>query len=77
MSVFESPRFASWDPEVNRSASSELRTHWRLAEEAGLDLVEVAPNAKPPVAKLMDYGKYKYEAAQKAAMLAATRRTRS
>ena len=37
-----------------------------LAEEAGLDLVEVAPNAKPPVAKLMDYGKYKYEAAQKA-----------
>ena len=38
----------------------------RLAEEAGLDLVEVAPNAKPPVAKLMDYGKYKYEAAQKA-----------
>ena len=38
----------------------------RLAEEAGLDLVEVAPDAKPPVAKLMDYGKYKYEAAQKA-----------
>jgi translation initiation factor IF-3 len=38
----------------------------RLAEEAGLDLVEVAPNARPPVAKLMDYGKYKYEAAQKA-----------
>nr|WP_269208189.1 translation initiation factor IF-3 [Winkia neuii] len=37
-----------------------------LAQEAGLDLVEVAPNAKPPVAKLMDYGKYKYEAAQKA-----------
>ena len=33
----------------------------RLAEEAGLDLVEVAPNAKPPVAKLMDYGKYKFE----------------
>ena len=38
----------------------------RLAEEAGLDLVEVAPDAKPPVAKLMDYGKFKYEAAQKA-----------
>lgn len=38
----------------------------RLAEESGLDLVEVAPEAKPPVAKLMDYGKYKYEAAQKA-----------
>ncbi len=38
----------------------------RVAEEAGLDLVEVAPDARPPVAKLMDYGKYKYEAGQKA-----------
>lgn len=38
----------------------------RLAEEAELDLVEVAPNARPPVAKLMDYGKYKYESAMKA-----------
>ncbi len=38
----------------------------RLAQEADMDLVEVAPNSKPPVAKIMDYGKYKYEAAQKA-----------
>ena len=38
----------------------------RLAAEADLDLVEVAPMAKPPVAKLMDFGKFKYEAAQKA-----------
>ena len=38
----------------------------RLAEEADLDLVEVAPMAKPPVCKLMDYGKFKYEAALKA-----------
>ena len=38
----------------------------RLAAEADLDLVEVAPMAKPPVAKLMDFGKYKYEAAVKA-----------
>ncbi|WP_446665766.1 translation initiation factor IF-3 [Flexivirga sp. B27] len=38
----------------------------RLAAEADLDLVEVAPQAKPPVAKLMDYGKFKYEAAMKA-----------
>ena len=37
----------------------------KLAFEADLDLVEVAPNAKPPVAKIMDYGKFKYEAAQK------------
>jgi translation initiation factor IF-3 len=38
----------------------------RLAQESDLDLVEVAPNAKPPVCKLMDFGKYKYEAAVKA-----------
>jgi translation initiation factor IF-3 len=38
----------------------------RLAQEADLDLVEVAPSARPPVCKLMDFGKYKYEAALKA-----------
>ena len=38
----------------------------RLAVEADLDLVEVAPMAKPPVCKLMDYGKFKYESALKA-----------
>jgi translation initiation factor IF-3 len=38
----------------------------RLAQEADLDLVEVAPTARPPVAKLMDFGKFKYESALKA-----------
>ncbi|MDO9380217.1 MAG: translation initiation factor IF-3 [Nocardioidaceae bacterium] len=38
----------------------------RLATESDLDLVEVAPTARPPVCRLMDYGKFKYEAAQKA-----------
>jgi translation initiation factor IF-3 len=38
----------------------------RLAAEADLDLVEVAPNARPPVCKLMDFGKFKYESAMKA-----------
>ena len=33
----------------------------QLAEDAGLDLVEVSPNADPPVCKILDYGKYKYE----------------
>jgi len=37
----------------------------RLAEEAGLDLVEIAPTASPPVVKIMDYGKFKYEQAKK------------
>ncbi|WP_396452741.1 translation initiation factor IF-3 [Leucobacter aridicollis] len=43
-----------------------IDTALRLAAEADLDLVEVAPNSKPPVAKIMDFGKFKYEAAQKA-----------
>lgn len=38
----------------------------RLAQEADLDLVEIAPQGRPPVCRLMDYGKYKYENAQKA-----------
>jgi translation initiation factor IF-3 len=37
----------------------------RLAQEADLDLVEVSPDSKPPVVKIMDYGKFKYEQAQK------------
>lgn len=36
-----------------------------LAEEAGLDLVEVSPNANPPVCKILDYGKYRYEMEKK------------
>ncbi|MEM9989992.1 MAG: translation initiation factor IF-3, partial [Pseudomonadota bacterium] len=36
------------------------------AKEAGLDLVEVSPNADPPVCKILDYGKFKYEAQKKA-----------
>lgn len=37
----------------------------RLAEEAGLDLVKIAPTAKPPVCKIVDYGKFRYEQARK------------
>jgi len=39
----------------------------RLAEERGLDLIEIAPTAQPPTCKIMDYGKYKYENKKKAA----------
>jgi translation initiation factor IF-3 len=38
-----------------------------LADEAGLDLVEISPNAEPPVCKVLDYGKYKFEMQKKAA----------
>ena len=43
-----------------------IREALAAAEERGLDLVEVAPAAKPPVCKIMDYGKYKYEMSKKA-----------
>ena len=43
----------------------QVRDAQRLAAEKSLDLVEIAPMAKPPVCKLMDYGKYKYEQAKK------------
>jgi translation initiation factor IF-3 len=38
-----------------------------MAEEAGLDLVEISPNANPPVCKIMDFGKFKYETQKKEA----------
>ena len=38
-----------------------------MAQTAGLDLVEIAPNSVPPVAKILDYGKYKFQAQKKAA----------
>jgi len=42
-----------------------LKEGLRIAMERGLDLVEVAPRAKPPVCRIMDYGKYKYEQSKK------------
>ena len=43
-----------------------MHTALNMAEEAGLDLVEIAPMAKPPVCKLMDFGKFKYQEQKKA-----------
>ena len=43
-----------------------LAEAFRLAEEANVDLVEIAPNATPPVCRLMDYGKFKYSEQKKA-----------
>ena len=42
-----------------------VRDAMRLAQEAELDLVKIAPTAKPPVCKIIDYGKYRYELARK------------
>jgi translation initiation factor IF-3 len=45
----------------------EVQIALQRAQEAGLDLVEIAPNSSPPVCKILDYGKYKYQAQKKAA----------
>ena len=41
------------------------RDAYKMAQEANLDLVKIAPTAKPPVCKIIDYGKYRYEIARK------------
>jgi translation initiation factor IF-3 len=46
---------------------TDIQTALARAVEAGLDLVEIAPNSSPPVCKILDYGKYKYQAQKKAA----------
>ncbi len=43
-----------------------LETALKAADEAGLDLIEISPNAQPPVAKIMDYGQYRYQEKRKA-----------
>ncbi|MBI2234615.1 MAG: translation initiation factor IF-3, partial [Micavibrio aeruginosavorus] len=43
-----------------------IREALAAADEAGLDLVEISPNAEPPVCKILDYGKFKYEQQKKA-----------
>ena len=49
----------------------------KLAAEANLDLVKIAPTAKPPVCKIIDYGKYKYEQTRKEKKLRKTENCRS
>lgn len=49
------------DPEGKQLGILAVREAIRIAEERGLDLVEVAPNSQPPVCRIMNYGKYKYQ----------------
>ncbi|HIG09090.1 MAG TPA: translation initiation factor IF-3 [Alphaproteobacteria bacterium] len=55
------------DSEGNMLGILSLKEGIEKAEELGLDLVEVSPNAKPPVCKIIEYGKFKYAAQKKAA----------
>lgn len=55
------------DSEGNQAGIVNIRQALTAAEEAGLDLVEISPNADPPVCKILDHGKYRYELQKKAA----------
>lgn len=55
------------DTEGDNRGETPIDEALRLAQEAGLDLVEISPNAKPPVCKILDLGKLKYESQKKAA----------
>jgi translation initiation factor IF-3 len=55
------------DHEGNNRGVMPTQDAIALAREAGFDLVEIAPNSSPPVAKILDYGKFKYQAQKKAA----------
>lgn len=55
------------DEKGDNRGNVEIGDALALAAESGLDLVEISPNADPPVCKILDYGKYKYQAQKKAA----------
>ena len=55
------------DDEGNNRGDTSIEDALALAEEAGLDLVEISPNANPPVCKILDLGKLKYQTQKKAA----------
>ena len=60
------PRVLVVDEDGEQLGILETNDALAIAEEKGLDLVEVAPTARPPVCRIMDYGKFKYEASKKA-----------
>ncbi|MEC7211449.1 MAG: translation initiation factor IF-3 [Pseudomonadota bacterium] len=64
--AIRSPQVRCIDPDGNQLGILDTREAIAKAEDFGLDLVEVQPNADPPVCKILDYGKFKYEAQKRA-----------
>ena len=64
--AIRAPQVRCIDPNGNQLGVLDIREAISKAEEFGLDLVEVQPNVEPPVCKILDYGKYKYEAQKRA-----------
>jgi translation initiation factor IF-3 len=64
--AIRAPQVRCIDPDGNQLGILDTREALTKAEDFGLDLVEVQPNAQPPVCKILDYGKFKYEAQKRA-----------
>ena len=64
--AIRAPKVRCIDPEGTQLGVLDTSEAIRQAEDFGLDLVEVQPNVDPPVCKILDYGKYKYEAQKRA-----------
>lgn len=64
--AIRAPQVRCIDPEGEQLGVLDTREAISKAEDFGLDLVEVQPNVDPPVCKILDYGKYKYEAQKRA-----------
>ena len=62
------PQVRVIDAEGEQAGVMPTRQALAMAEEVGLDLVEIAPNGEPPVCRIMDYGKFKFEQAKKASV---------
>lgn len=69
------PQVQLIDAEGENRGTIDIDEARALAEETGLDLVEIVPNAEPPVCKILDYGKYKYQAQKRAAEARKKQRT--
>jgi translation initiation factor IF-3 len=60
------PKVRLIGPDGDNHGIVDIDTALQVAKQVGLDLVEISPNAEPPVCKVLDFGKYKYEAQKKA-----------
>ena len=63
--MIRAPEIRCLLPDGAQAGIMSLRDALKLSEERGLDLVEISPNAEPPVCRIMDYGKFKYEEGQR------------
>ena len=64
--MIDEPEVVVINEEAENLGAMSVQDAIAMAEEVGLDLVEVSPNMKPPVCKILDYGKFKYQAQKKA-----------